>query len=98
MTVVTVATAVTVVTVVKKITQPLDKKAHATSRQFFFFYLLSQHFFKLQFYTFDTRCDVLRAAFCDSRNVLSCFVTLTHGSLKVHGGVPIGLCIFVAHI
>ena len=41
----------------KKITQPLKK--------FYFF----QHFLKEQFDTFDNRCDVLRAAFCDSHNV-----------------------------
>ena len=29
---------------------------------------LSQYFWKEQFDTFDNRCDVLRAAFCDSRN------------------------------
>ena len=33
-------------------------------------YLLSPYFWKEQFDTFDNRCDVLRAAFCDSRDVL----------------------------
>ena len=36
---------------------------------FIFFYLLSQFFWKEQFDTFDNGCDVLRAAFCDSRDV-----------------------------
>ena len=36
-----------------------------------FFFLLSQHFWKIQINTFDNWCDVLRAAFCDSFDVLS---------------------------
>ena len=62
----TEVTAVTVVKEVRKITQPLNKK----SRNLFF--QLSQYFWKVQFDTFDTfdnQCDVLCAAFCDSRNV-----------------------------
>ena len=51
---VTVVTAVTVVTVVRKIKQPQKT---------------IQHFCKEQFDTFDNQCDVLRAAFCDSRDV-----------------------------
>ena len=31
--------------------------------------LLSQYFWKEQLDTFDNQCDVLRAAFCDSRDV-----------------------------
>ena len=31
--------------------------------------LLSQYFWKEKFDIFDNRCDVLRAAFCDSRDV-----------------------------
>ena len=50
-----VVIAVTVVTVVRKITQPQKK---------------IQYFCKEQFDTFDNRCDVLRAAFCDSCDVL----------------------------
>ena len=34
-----------------------------------FFLKLFQYFWKVQFDTFDSRCDFLRAAFCDSRNV-----------------------------
>ena len=35
-----------------------------------YIYLLSQYFWTEQFDLFDKRCDVLRAAFCDSRDVL----------------------------
>ena len=45
--------------------QPLHKKSC-----YFFFVKLFRYFWKEQFDTFDNRCDVLRAAFCDSRNVL----------------------------
>ena len=55
---VAVVTAVTVVPVVKK--SPTSQK-----NNFFF----SEHFWKKQFDTFDNRCDVFRAAFCDSRDV-----------------------------
>ena len=40
-----------------------------TVNYFIFLNLLSQFFWKEQFDTFDNRCDVLRAAFCDSRDV-----------------------------
>ena len=35
------------------------------------FFVLSQYFWKDQFDTFDYQCDILRAVFCDSRNVFS---------------------------
>ena len=56
MIVFTTVTTVTAVTTVKKI-----KKS-----------FLSQYFLEEQFDTFDNRCDVLKTAFCDSRNVF-CF-------------------------
>ena len=45
--------------------QPLHKKI----LQPLFFLKLYQYFWKQQFDTFDNQCDVLRAAFCDSRDV-----------------------------
>ena len=54
MIVLTTITTVTAVTSVKK----RRKKS-----------LLSQYFWKEQFDTFDNRCDILRAAFCHSRDV-----------------------------
>ena len=66
-----VVTAVTEVTVVTKIAQPLKKKKN----------LFSEHFWKEQFDTFDNRSDVLRAAFCYSRNV---FHLLTHSGCMIY--------------
>ena len=51
--------AATVVTVVRNIAQPLKKNI----------LLFSEDFWGEQFDTFDNRCDVLRAAFCNSRDV-----------------------------
>ena len=64
---VTFVTAVTIVTVMKTIMQPFHKK----SRNLSFFFLLSQYFWKEQFVTHDNRCDFLRAASCDSRDIFN---------------------------
>ena len=37
----------------------------------YIFFLLSQYFWKEQFVTHDNRCDFLRAAFCDSRDIFN---------------------------
>jgi hypothetical protein len=55
-------TAVTVETVVRTIIKPLHKKI--TPPLF-----LKKNNLEVQFGTFGNRCDVLRAAICDSRNV-----------------------------
>ena len=62
----TVVTAVTVVTVVRTIIQPLHK---FFLQPLFIFFLQSHFFWKEQFDTFDNQCDVLRATFCNSRDV-----------------------------
>ena len=38
---------------------------------FYFYFLLSQYFWKDLFETFGNQCDVLMAGFCDSRDVFS---------------------------
>ena len=58
------STEVTTVTLVSKIIQPLHKK----SCKPLLFFKLSQYFWKMQFDTFDNRCDVLRTVFWDSHN------------------------------
>ena len=54
----------------------IDWKNHATypqknqaSSNFFFFFLLFQYLWKEQIDNFDNQYDVLKAAFCNSRNV-----------------------------
>ena len=65
MTVVTVVTEVTVVNS-DKITQPLNKKI---TQPLIYIFLVSQYFGKEQIDTFDNPFDVLRAEFCNSRDV-----------------------------
>ena len=69
-----------------KITQPL-------------FLLLSEYFWKEQFYTYDNRCDVLRAALCYSHNFFfwrGCGIFLLRGCglFLCRGCVFFGGCIF----
>ena len=71
----TIVTAVTVGTIMRKIMQPLHH-----------FFLLSQYFWKQLFDTFDNRCDVLRGAFCDSRNVC---VTILFSLSSLWSPVPL---------
>ena len=64
----TVVTAVTVVTLVRK--QHLTS-SHKKITQLFCLLLFSKYFWKVQLDPFDNRCNVLRAAFCDSPNVFA---------------------------
>ena len=47
------------------------------------FFLLSQYFRKEHFDTFDNRCYVLRAAFCDSRDVFGEVAQLSYSLTRV---------------
>ena len=58
---------------------------------FFFIDLISQYFWKKQFDLFDNQCNVLRAAFCDSRGVflLDKVVKLVSGECVINGAYPV---------
>ena len=55
--------------VYRKVIKTITVVTAVTPLHVFFLFFFSERFWKEQFNKFDNRCDVLRAAFCDSRNV-----------------------------